>query len=77
MCTHKATLHAFRITKLHDDCALFVKITFNIFNNQPQVLRQAGVVPGADMTTEAALTKISYVLGKNEFDMAKRKDVSV
>ncbi|XP_064403928.1 L-asparaginase 1-like [Halichondria panicea] len=27
-------------------------------------LRQAGVVPGADMTTEAALTKLSYLLGQ-------------
>lgn len=28
------------------------------------MLRQAGVVPGADMTTEAALTKLSYLLGQ-------------
>eukprot|EP00731_Ephydatia_muelleri_P027331 Em0019g204a len=33
------------------------------------------VVPGADMTTEAALAKLSYVLGKNELDIAKRKDI--
>ena len=29
-----------------------------------QKLRKAGVVPGADMTTEAALTKLSCLLGQ-------------
>ena len=29
-----------------------------------QKLRQAGVVPGADMTAEAALTKLSFLLGQ-------------
>lgn len=40
-----------------------------------KVLRKVGIVPGADMTTEAALTKLSYVLGKEEFDIVKRKEV--
>jgi len=39
------------------------------------VLKEAGVLQGADMTPEAALTKLSYVLGRNEYNMEKRKKV--
>ena len=35
-----------------------------LFVSHSQKLRAAGVVPGADMTAEAALTKLSYLLGK-------------
>ncbi len=35
-----------------------------MYTNSSQKLRKAGVVPGADMTTEAALTKLSYLLGQ-------------
>ena len=31
----------------------------------PQKLQEAGVLPGADMTTEAALTKLSYLMGRD------------
>ncbi|XP_025104176.1 L-asparaginase-like isoform X2 [Pomacea canaliculata] len=36
-------------------------------------LQKAGVILGGDMTTEAALAKLSYVLGKGDWSMEKRK----
>lgn len=41
-----------------------------------QLLEKAGVVPGADLTTEAALTKLSYVLGRKDLTTDQRKLVS-
>lgn len=36
-------------------------------------LLQAGVIPGADLTPEAALTKLSYVLSKSEWTLETKK----
>ncbi|XP_075556457.1 L-asparaginase isoform X5 [Dermacentor variabilis] len=35
----------------------------------------AGVIPGSDMTPEAALTKLSYVLSKTEWSYATKKEM--
>jgi 60kDa lysophospholipase len=38
-------------------------------------LLEAGVIPGADMTPEAALTKLSYVLSKDEWDLDTKRQM--
>ena len=42
-----------------------------------QVLEEIGVVPGADMTPEAALAKLSYLLTFPDLEEDKLKEVSV
>ncbi|KAG8222019.1 hypothetical protein J437_LFUL002780, partial [Ladona fulva] len=36
-------------------------------------LLDLGVIPGADMTPEAALAKLAYVLSKDEWNLDKKK----
>ena len=38
-------------------------------------MQDSGILLGGDLTPEAALTKLSYVLGKAEWDLAKKKRV--
>lgn len=40
-----------------------------------QVLIDAGLITGGDMTPEAALSKLSYVLAKNELSLDAKKKV--
>lgn len=39
------------------------------------VLVEAGVIPGSDLTPEAALTKLSYILSKDEWSMEKKREM--
>ncbi|XP_030370712.1 L-asparaginase [Scaptodrosophila lebanonensis] len=40
-----------------------------------KVLTEMGVVPGYDMTQEAALTKLAYVLAKDDWDICNKRKV--
>lgn len=42
-----------------------------------QVLLDAGLIAGGDMTPEAALTKLSYVLALKGLDLDAKKKVGV
>lgn len=39
------------------------------------MLIDAGLIAGGDMTPEAALSKLSYVLAKKDLDLAAKKKV--
>ena len=42
----------------------------------PQALKEQGLIAGGDMTPEAALTKLSYVLATDD-NLDKKKQVGV
>ena len=45
----------------------------NISSWSTQVLSDAGLVAGSDMTSEAALCKLSYMLARKELNIESRR----
>jgi len=41
------------------------------------VLQEIGVIAGHDMTVEAALMKLSYILSKDEWSLAEKREVCI
>lgn len=50
---------------------------FCIFFLLTQVLNQVGVISGNDITPEAALAKLSYVLSKDDWDLSTKRMVNI
>lgn len=46
-------------------------------DTRSQQLDEAGVVPGADMTAEAGLTKVSYLVARSDLDYEMKQQVSM
>ena len=41
-----------------------------------QALEKAGLIPGGDMTPEAALTKLSYIITRTDLSIDEKKEVT-
>ncbi|KAH8243139.1 hypothetical protein KR032_004745, partial [Drosophila birchii] len=49
--------------------------TVNTNSEAGKMFREMGIIPGYDMTAEAALTKLAYVLSKPQWDLTNKKKV--
>ncbi|XP_075223657.1 L-asparaginase [Lycorma delicatula] len=57
------------------NCTQCVQGAVATIYNTGKILFDAGVIPGGDMTPEAALTKLSYVLSKDDWDINTKRNV--
>lgn len=58
-------------------CDIFEESSRPFISIVSQVLMDSGLIPGGDMTPEAALSKLSYVLAKENLDLSEKKKVYV
>jgi len=62
------------------DSLSFVNFNYVVFlthEQNKQVLNQVGVISGNDITPEAALAKLSYVLSKDDWDLSTKRMVRI
>ncbi|CAB3397830.1 unnamed protein product [Caenorhabditis bovis] len=55
------------------NCSQCLKGQVDVNYATGKILYDIGVIPGSDMTSEAAMAKLCYVLGKDEWDDQKKK----
>ncbi|KAM9341418.1 60 kDa lysophospholipase isoform 2-T2 [Symphorus nematophorus] len=55
------------------NCTQCLRGTVSTSYNTGKVLKDAGLIAGGDMTPEAALSKLSYVLSKTDLELAAKK----
>ncbi|XP_073339369.1 60 kDa lysophospholipase isoform X1 [Pagrus major] len=55
------------------NCTQCLRGTVSASYNTGKVLMDAGLIAGGDMTPEAALSKLSYILAKRDLDLAAKK----
>ncbi|KAJ1348624.1 hypothetical protein KIN20_003974 [Parelaphostrongylus tenuis] len=55
------------------NCSQCVKGQVDVNYATGKILYDIGVIPGSDMTSEAAMTKLCYVIGKDEWDLETKK----
>lgn len=54
---------------------MFLATSFSFLFGCQQELLNVGAIAGADMTPEAALTKLSFVISKTEWTDKKKREV--
>ncbi|VDK53364.1 unnamed protein product [Anisakis simplex] len=55
------------------NCSQCVRGQVDVHYLTGKILYDVGVIPGSDMTTEAALLKLAYVLSKDEWDLPMKR----
>uniref|UniRef100_A0A8R1E0C9 asparaginase n=1 Tax=Caenorhabditis japonica TaxID=281687 RepID=A0A8R1E0C9_CAEJA len=57
------------------NCSQCLKGQVDVNYATGKILYDIGVIPGSDMTSEAAMAKLCYVLGKDEWDLPMKRSM--